>query len=191
MGAPRRALLRRFLGRGRPGAKRITTVGVERLPAPAYPSLRPEALRTVASGSTFHGLQWPYNARRNGRPSFVVGISGWGSIDTAYEKFGPWGATRVEQSRIRVLEAAGADAGAHHAHLFVRGNHFIQGQVELVGTGTRRFALRHGRRRHRRFWLRIGRWDAWDFQVGRFEAGRCFTWAWASTLTPRMNGAFI
>ncbi len=154
----------------------VTEVGVERLPARAYPQPQIRGLPYGSLWLTFHGLQWPYMPQVGPRDSFVVGLSGWGWIDTAYEKFGPWGAnSMIESSRIKYWK--------QQARLLVRvtptysfgGDHFIQGQVELVGTGDQTISRSDvGGADTDDLWLRIGRWNAWDFQVGRFEGWEVF-----------------
>jgi hypothetical protein len=83
----------------------ITEVGVQRLPGYAYPE-EPDQLRGIKHGSlwlTFHGLQWPYMPSFSGDKRFVIGISGWGWIDNAYQKFAPFPVDNphFEENRIR------------------------------------------------------------------------------------------
>ena len=73
-----------------PDPASITEVGVQRLPPSTYPEPYTRGLPYGSLWLTFHGLQWPYMpAARNGGPRFVLGLSGWGWVDTSYEKFAP------------------------------------------------------------------------------------------------------
>ncbi len=156
-------------------ADAATAIGVERLPASAYPEPQTRGLTYGSLWLTFHGLQWPYMPAPTG-DHFVIGLSGWGWVDTAYEKFGPWGANpMIESSRIKYWK--------QQARLLVRvtptytfdGTGFIQGQVELVGTGDQTVSRSDvGGADTDDLWLRVGRWNAWDFQVGRFEGWEVF-----------------
>jgi hypothetical protein len=163
-------------GPGAPPTDAITEVGVERLPGSAYPE---PLIRGLPYGSlwlTFHGLQWPYMPSRNGQDSFVVGVSGFGWIDTSYEKFGPWGANpNLEASRIKYWKQQARLLARFTPTYSFDGDHFIQGQVELVGTGDQTISRADtGGADTDDLWLRIGRWSSWDFQVGRFEGWEVF-----------------
>ena len=107
----------------------------------------------------------------------MIGLSGWGWLDTAYEKFAPWGAEpqASPQSQIAYWKQQG------RMLLRVTPTYSFDGLVR-AGTGRAR--------RHRRsdasqrsdaggadtddLWLRIGQWNKWDFQVGRFEGWEVF-----------------
>ena len=69
----------------------VTEIGVQRLPGSAYPEPQTRGLKYSSLWLTFHGLQWPYLPAKAGRDRFVIGLSGWGWLDTAYVKFAPWG----------------------------------------------------------------------------------------------------
>ena len=52
---------------------------------------------------------------------------------------------------------------------------FVQGQVELVGTEDQTISRSDiGGADTDDLWLRIGQWNKWDFQVGRFEGWEVF-----------------
>ena len=74
---------------------------MQRLPGYAFPG----DTRGIAYGSmslTFHGLQWPYMPARGRGSRFVVGLSGWGWVDTSYQKFAPWGDNpSIDKSRAK------------------------------------------------------------------------------------------
>src|SRR3954468_22311815 len=113
----------------------VTEIGVERLPGTAYPEPQTRGLKYGSLWLTFHGLQWPYMPPPGGKGSrFVVGLSGWGWLDTAYQKFGPWGANpSIDQSRIKYWKQQGRML-ARITPTYSFDNLFVQGQVELVGT---------------------------------------------------------
>src|SRR4051794_15192164 len=52
----------------------------ERLPLTAYPNRPVRGLRGGSLWQTFHGLQWPYY------PKTGIAVSGYGWIDTGYER---------------------------------------------------------------------------------------------------------
>jgi hypothetical protein len=154
----------------------IELVGVQRLPGSAYPGLQTRGILYGSMWLTFHGLQWPYLPAVTKGGSFVIGLSGWGWVDTAYQKFGPWGANpSIEQSRIEYWK--------QQSRLLLRvtptysfdDNLFVQGQVELVGTGDQTVSRSDvGGADTDDLWLRVGKWNRWDFQVGRYEGWEVF-----------------
>jgi hypothetical protein len=153
----------------------VTEVGVQRLPASAYPETEVRGLTFGSLWLTFHGAQWPYMPPLTPAKHLVIGLSGWGWVDTAYEAFGPWGANpSAEQSRIKYWK--------QQARLLLRAtptytfdDYFIQGQVELVGTGDQTISRSDvGGADTDDLWLRIGKWNRWDLQVGRFEGWEVF-----------------
>ena len=154
----------------------VTEIGVQRLPGSAYPEPQTRGLKYSSLWLTFHGLQWPYLPAKAGRDRFVIGLSGWGWLDTAYVKFAPWGQNQ---------QAINSDQQAYstqQGRMLLRvtptysfADWFIQGQVELVGTENQtieRSAV--GGADTDDLWLRIGQWNRWDFQVGRFEGWEVF-----------------
>ena len=156
----------------------ITEVEVQRLPAYAYPAPQTRGLPFGSLWLTFQGLQWPYMPTVNTDQRFVVGVSGWGWLDTAYQKFGPWGMgqeSMLRQARIRNLKEQGRFLLRITPTYAFRDGLFIQGQVELVGTldqtGNRSDL---GGADTDDLYLRAGKWNSWDFQVGRFEGWEVF-----------------
>jgi len=126
---------------------------------------------------TFHGLQWPYMPAYGAKSRFVIGVSGWGWVDTAYQKFGPWGQNPsvIAQSNIKYWK--------QQARMLVRvtptytfdNDFFLQGQVEVVGTGDQTISRSDiGGADTDDLWLRFGKWRKWDFQVGRYEGWEVF-----------------
>lgn len=114
---------------------------------------------------SFHGLQWPQNARTG------VGISGTFWTDTGYEMIKrdfpslPNSGMYFQQGRgqLRVTPA------------YVHGRFFIQGQVELVGNlcqtaNVTNVVCNAGTFTTDDLWIRVGEWNRWDLKLGRFEA---------------------
>jgi hypothetical protein len=159
----------------------ITEVGVQRLPASAYPEWEIRGLKHGSLWLTFHGMQWPYMPSFTNGSRFVVGISGWGWVDNAYETFKPWAADPGTSA-----SRANTDLLAYwkqQARMLLRltptyaidRDYFIQGQVELVGTGdqtARRDEV--GGADTDDLYLRIGKWRSWDVTAGRFEGWEVF-----------------
>lgn len=140
---------------------------VARLPPEAFPS---EPIRGIYGGSlwlTFHGLQWPTSPFHSDPPRTQLGFSGYAWADTSYQA------------------VTTGDAAAHDKHNWVhqarfalratptytKGNMFVQGQGELVAANsddlgnTPSFVMRTDD-----LWVRIGSWNKWDVQVGRYQA---------------------
>jgi hypothetical protein len=154
----------------------IAQVGVQRLPAYAYPEVSIRGLTHSSLWLTFHGVQWPYMPAFKNGERFVIGLSGWGWIDNSYQKFAPWGANpNLEQDRIKYWK--------QQARMLLRitptyslvQDYFIQGQVELVGTGDQTISRSDvGGADTDDLWFRIGQWNSWDVQFGRFEGWEVF-----------------
>ena len=83
---------------------------------------------------------------------FVIGLSGWGWIDTAYQKFGPWGdgPDTLDAGPDQVLEAAGPHAAPGHADLAFDGSTSSRGRSSWSAPAIRRSPSRRRRRGHRR-----------------------------------------
>jgi hypothetical protein len=155
----------------------VTQIGVQRLPGSAYPSPETRGIPYGSLSLTFHGLQWPYMPGPvNGGSRFVIGLSGWGWIDTAYQKFAPWGDNpNIDQSRIKYWkQQARLLMRATPTYSFDR-DWFVQGQAEFVATEDQTIDRSQvGGADTDDLWLRIGQWNKWDFQVGRFEGWEVF-----------------
>jgi hypothetical protein len=159
-------------------AASITEVGVQRLPGYAYPEDK-DQLRGIAHGSlwlTFHGKQWPYMPSFTGDKRFVIGLSGWGWIDNSYQKFSPWGLNpNIEKDRVRYWRQQARMLLRVTPTYSLGGGHFIQGQVELVGTGDQTLLRTNiGGQDTDDLWLRVGKWNKWDLMAGRFEGWEVF-----------------
>ncbi len=153
----------------------VTEIGLQRLPGSAYPEPQTRGLKYGSLWLTFHGLQWPYLPANPGRDRFVVGISGWGWLDTSYEKFGPWGPNpNLENGRIEYWKQQGRML-LRVTPTYSFDDWFVQGQVELVGTEDQTVSRSDvGAADTDDLWLRVGQWNKWDFMVGRFEGWEVF-----------------
>lgn len=153
----------------------VTEVGIERLPGSAYPEPRTRGLKYGSLWLTFHGLQWPYLPAKAGRERFVVGVSGWGWLDTAYEKFSPWGNNgNLSNSDIAYWKQQGRML-LRLTPTYTFADWFVQGQVELVGTEDQTIERGGiGGADTDDLYLRIGQWNKWDFMVGRYEGWEVF-----------------
>ena len=159
----------------------ITEVGVERLPPSAYPETLTRGLPYGSLYLTFHGMQWPYMPAAGPNSRFVLGLSGWGWIDTAYQKFAPWSnakkppTTTINQSNIKYWKQQSRLLLRITPTYSMNDGWFIQGQAELVGTGDQVITRSDvGGADTDDLFLRVGQWNKWDFQVGRFEGWEVF-----------------
>ena len=158
------------------GAPPVTEIGVQRLPGSAYPEPQTRGLKYGSLWLTFHGLQWPYLPAKAGRDRFVIGVSGWGWLDTADVKFGAWGqnANALASDQIAYPTQQGRML-LRITPTYSLDDWFVQGQVELVGTENQSIQrVETGGADTDDLWLRIGQWNKWDFQVGRFEGWEVF-----------------
>ena len=56
---------------------------------------------------------------------------------------------------------------------YTSGSFFVQGQIEVVGIKDQ-FAALGDRAQTDDLWVRVGRWNKWDLQIGRFESWEVF-----------------
>ncbi len=154
----------------------VTEIGLQRLPGSAYPEPQTRGLKYSSLWLTFHGLQWPYLPARFGRDRFVVGISGWGWVDTSYEKFAPWGPNpNLESSRVAYWKQQGRMLLRVTPTYSFDEDWFVQGQVELVGTEDQTISRSDvGAADTDDLFLRVGQWNKWDLMIGRFEGWEVF-----------------
>jgi hypothetical protein len=142
----------------------ISAVGVERLPASAYPEPKIRGIYGGSLWSTMQGWQWPYMPSP-GSPRTTIGFSGYGWVDTAYEKLTAGSATDVSQTQwIQqgrfVLRTTPTWSNRQW---------FVQAQAEIVANNDQT-------QNHPvvvdtdDLWVRFGKWNVFDVQVGRFQA---------------------
>jgi hypothetical protein len=141
---------------------------VERLPPDAYPAPRTRGIYGGSLWMTFHGLQWPYY------PKTGIGVSGYGWVDTAYQQLAPGeslnGSVGLPGYQVK------SKSFLQQARVLLRttptwsdGNYFMQLQAEFVATklSTSNTSFLWSADDA---WVRVGKWNAFDVQLGRFEA---------------------
>src|SRR4051812_18814679 len=146
-------------------------VGVERLPDGAYPEPETRGIPGGSLGLTFHGLQWPYMPAVGGGTHLVLGFSGWAWVDTAYEKI-THGAGSTAKDKITYWLQQGRVVLCA-TPTFSSGTWFVQAQLEVVGNGDQSTS-RASAPDTDDLWVRIGQWNSWDIQLGRYEAWEVF-----------------
>jgi hypothetical protein len=163
-----------------PAAAEPEAVGlVERLPPTAYPA---PVVRGLHGGSLWlssQGTQWPY------LPRTTIGISGYGWLDTSYRKLtdGDPAATAdrkdtTAQGRL-VLRVTPT---------YSKGEWFAQAQAEFVANKSQ---VTPPLSNVDDLWIRIGKWQAYDLTVGRFEGFEVYHLGMGLDLnTDERSGAF-
>jgi hypothetical protein len=147
---------------------------IQQLPAGAYPEGMPDGgifglaytlgqpTRGIWGGSlwfTFHGLQWPY------MPQTGIGVSGYTWVDTGYEKVTrPHDGQRTDRS----FWLQQGRAVLRVTPTYTSGSLFVQAQVELVGNKDQ--ASSPPLATTDDLWVRLGQWNRWDLQLGRYES---------------------
>ncbi|HSY24902.1 MAG TPA: hypothetical protein VK841_22410 [Polyangiaceae bacterium] len=154
---------------------------IERLPDTAYPSY---PIRGIYGGSlwrTFHGLQWPYT------PKTGIGVSGDVWADAGYEHV-QIGAPNESSAGYLVQQSR---AVLRATPTWTNGRYFVQGQVELVGTNNTQSQTPVAVTTDD-VWARIGAWNQWDIQVGRFQQWEIYHVGLGLDLyTQERNGAVL
>jgi len=133
------------------------------------PETFPGAMRGIQGGSlwlepSFHGLQWPHNARTG------VGLSGMFWTDTGYEMIKRDLPTLLN-SNLSIGQGRGL---LRVTPAYVHDSFFIQGQAEIVGNlcqtaSVANTVCNNGTFTTDDLWIRFGQWNVWDVKVGRFE----------------------
>ena len=131
---------------------------VERLPGSAYPAAQVRGLTGGSLWLNMHGQQWPYY------PKTGVGVSGSGWIDTSYEKI-----TRGNNHPDTTYWRPQGRFVLRVTPTYTRGDWFVQAQAELVANSDQT-VNRPSVADVDDLWVRIGQWNAWDLQAGRYEA---------------------
>jgi hypothetical protein len=154
----------------------VAEIGLQRLPAWAYPEPQTRGLPYSSLWLTFHGLQWPYMPALTSGSRFVIGVSGWGWVDTAYQTFKPWGDyTGLGASKSTYWKQQARLLARFTPTYSLNDGYFIQGQAEFVATEDQTISRADtGGADTDDLWLRIGRWGSWDLQFGRFEGWEVF-----------------
>jgi hypothetical protein len=152
--------------------------------APHFESMGPETfpgrMRGLYGGSlwlepSFHGLQWPQNARTG------IGVSGMFWVDSGYEKINRDSGNEMSKHTPALTQLPNSSmfVGQGRGVLrvtpaYVRDGFFIQGQAELVGNlcqtaSAVNTACDTGNFNTDDLWIRFGQWNRWDVKAGRFE----------------------
>lgn len=154
----------------------VTEIAIQRLPGSAYPEPQTRGLPYGSLYLTFHGLQWPYMPALRPGSRFVVGVSGWGWVDNAVQKFSPWGEyTGLNNSRSTYWKQQARLVTRVTPTYSLDDGWFIQGQAEIVATEDQTISRADvGGADTDDLWLRFGKWNKWDLQVGRFEGWEVF-----------------
>jgi hypothetical protein len=134
---------------------------VERLPPTAYPEWR---ARGISGGSlwfsgSMHGMPWPYY------PKTGIGVSGSVWIDTGYETINRGQKT---DGQLKQLVSDGR-AVLRVTPTYSADTWFVQGQTELVGNKDQSVGDQNLVQVDD-LWIRLGQWNKWNVQLGRFEA---------------------
>jgi hypothetical protein len=151
----------------------VTASEAPATPAPYIEHMGPETfpgrLRGIHGGSlwlepSFHGLQWPQNARTG------LGVSGTFWVDSGYEMIKRDQSDRLNSS-MYVAQGRGL---LRVTPAYVHDGFFIQGQAELVGNlcqtaNVANTVCNNGTFTTDDLWIRVGQWNLWDVKVGRFE----------------------
>lgn len=143
----------------RPPPAAETRAYVEQLPASAFPAW---TTRGVPGGSlelTLHGVPWPYYPRTG------IGVSGSVWVDVGYESI-ERGNPSQQGLRSLISQARGV---ARVTPTYTKGAYYAQAQLELVANADQSLnppAVANTDDA----WVRVGRWNDWDVQFGRFEA---------------------
>jgi len=159
-----------------PDPDSTTEVGLERLPASAFPEPENRGIKYGSLYLTFHGLQWPYMPVGSAGSRFIVGVSGWGWVDNSYQKFAPWGENpSIQSGKVRWWKQQARLLLRVTPTYSFRKDWFVQGQAELVATEDQSIdrSVPSGQDTDD-LWLRLGQWNKWDFQIGRFEGWEVF-----------------
>ncbi|HKU43777.1 MAG TPA: hypothetical protein VJR89_36710 [Polyangiales bacterium] len=137
---------------------RATIGPIEHLGPEAYPDVPIRGLKGGSLWLTFHGLQWPYMPRTS------IGISGYAWIDTGYERVNRGNPS--EQS-IKYMLQQGRFL-LRVTPTFSAGEWFGQAQAEIVANKDQ--SLRQPDIVDADdVWIRAGKWNVFDVQLGRFE----------------------
>jgi hypothetical protein len=132
---------------------------LERMPPSAFPEPVTRGLPGGSLWMTFHGLQWPYY------PKTGIGVSAYAWVDSGYEHIDRGNPT--EQSIDYLLQQG--RLLLRFTPTYTNGNFFVQGQAELVANKDQ--SLRQPDVADTDdLWIKVGKWNRWDVQLGRFEA---------------------
>ena len=140
--------------------KFFSSIGIWRLKGEAFSSKKTLGIPGGSLSQISHGLQWPY-MKRSG-----IGVSGYIWIDTGYEKIDRSDDPNQKDTKYLLQEGRFL---LRITPTYTRGRWFIQGQAELVAnkdqSSTQPAVVDADD-----VWAKVGMWNLFDLQVGRFEA---------------------
>lgn len=147
----------------------LSAIGVERLPAQGYPAPRVRGLYGGSMWLTMHGLQWPYMPADT--PSTRIGFSGYGWVDTSYQKVDsgvPETDPSIREWRQQSRFVLRTTPTYNHGDGW-----FVQAQGEIVLNGaaparTEDFLVADD------LYVRAGLWNKFDVTAGRFQGWEIF-----------------
>ncbi|SRR6266545_693170 len=138
---------------------------VARLPPSAFPAPRVRGIYGGSLWMTFHGLQWPYSPLVSDNPRTHVGLSGSVWVDTGYEKINRGD---PNETATKYWLQQGRFVG-RLTPTYTDGTWFVQGQAELVANKDQTLSQPDVVDTDD-LWIKAGRWNMFDVQVGRYEA---------------------
>jgi hypothetical protein len=112
-----------------------------------------------------HGYQWPYMPQRGSKPGLMLGFSGSGWVDPSYVQ-----KTSGEPNQPDITEWRMDSRFVLRATpTYSMGDWFVQGQGELVANNDQTSTRANRTVDTDDLWVRVGRWNQWDVQLGRYE----------------------
>ena len=138
----------------------FSSIGIRRLRAGDFAAKKTTGIAGGSLSQTSHGLQWP-RMKQSG-----IGVSGYVWIDTGYEKIDR--KDDPNQTNTKYLLQEGRFL-LRVTPTYTRKRWFIQGQAELVANKDQSITQPNVVDTDD-IWIKVGMWDLFDLQVGRFEA---------------------
>ena len=162
-------------------------LGVMRLPGSAYPEPLPRGIPGGSLWFTMHGLQWPYMPMRGTSPGVMVGVSGYAWVDPSYAKESTTEPNNPDESRWR----AQGRLAARLTPTYSQDDWFVQAQAELIANSDQE-TTRTQAPDTDDLWVRAGKWNLFDVQLGRFEGWEVYHFGMGLDLnTFERNGVVI
>lgn len=172
-----------------PAIEEQSAYGVDlmRLPGSAYPEPLPRGIPGGSLWFTMHGLQWPYMPMRGAEPGLMIGVSGYAWVDPSYAKESTTEPNNPDESRWR----AQGRLVARLTPTYSQDDWFVQAQGELVANSDQE-TTRTQAPDTDDLWVRAGKWNLFDVQLGRFEGWEIYHFGMGLDLnTFERNGVVI
>jgi hypothetical protein len=168
-----------------PTASNFAPGPVEQLPSSAYPEPFVRGLYGGSLWGTFHGMQWPYYPRTG------IGISGYAWLDNSYERLNVGDPSGTQPQHPREYLQQGRLL-LRITPTYSRDNWFVQAQAEMVANKDQsQLQPAPGIAQADDVWVRVGEWQKWDVQIGRFEGFEVYHLGMGLDLnTEERRGAF-